>query len=53
MRISSLIHKTLGLKGHRVESDIGWLLLNGRGDEAVSLRSLRLLPRWILQRARV
>lgn len=45
------INKILwALTGTEVGSDIGWLLLNGRGDEAVSLRSLRLLPRWLVQR---
>ncbi len=48
------INKALwALSGTEVGSDIGWMLLNGRGDEAVSLKSLRLLPRWIMQRARV
>ncbi len=41
------------LSGTEVGSEIGWMLLNGRGDEAVSLRSLRLLPRWLAQRVLV
>ena len=48
------INKILwALSGTEVGNGIGWMLLNGRGDEAVSLKSLRLLPRWMAQRARV
>ncbi len=41
------------LSGTESGNEIGWMLLNGRGDEAVSLRSVRLLPRWLRQRMRI
>ncbi len=41
------------LSGTEVGNDVGWMLLNGRGDEAVSPGSLRLLPHLLLQRMRV